>query len=77
MVNNNNTKPTIQEVEALCEEKGYMLNAKRFFDEREKRGWISKKGKPIKDWKAALSNAAYRHKMAIGLSSNFKEVRLK
>ena len=58
-------KPTFQEVEALCMEKGYLINAKRFYEERERRGWISKKGEPIKDWKAALSNAAYRHKMAI------------
>lgn len=77
MANNIIKKPTIQEVEALCEEKGYMLNVQRFYDEREKRGWISKKGKPIKDWKAALRNADYRHKKAIGLSGNFKEVRFK
>ena len=61
-------KPTIQEVENLCDAKGYVIDPQRFFDEREKRGWISKKGKPIKDWKDALRNAEFRHRMAIGLS---------
>lgn len=70
-------KPTIQEVENLCDAKGYVIDPKRFFSEREKRDWISKKGKPIKDWKDALRNADYRFRKAIGLSRNFREVRFK
>lgn len=74
MANNICIIPTIQEVENLCKSKGYLIDPQKFFNEREARGWISKKGKPIKDWKGSLRNAEYRIRMACGLRG-FKPVR--
>jgi predicted phage replisome organizer len=47
------TKPTIEEVQAYCRERGNSVDANRFVDYYEANGW--KVGKnPMKDWKAAI-----------------------
>ena len=57
---NNKTKfrkPTIDEVKSYCIESGYKIDAERFIDFYECKGW--KVGKnPMKDWKAAVRNWA-------------------
>lgn len=46
-------KPTVEEIQAYCSEKGYTISAQRFFDYYESNGW--KVGRnPMKDWKAAV-----------------------
>ena len=46
-------KPTIEEVQAYCRERGNSVDANRFVDYYEANGW--KVGKnPMKDWKAAI-----------------------
>ena len=46
-------KPTVEEIRAYCDEKGYTLDAEKFFDYYESVGW--KRGKsPVKDWKATV-----------------------
>ena len=50
-------KPTAEEVEAYCREKGYTLRdgAQYFIDFYETNGWVQGKSqKPIKDWKACV-----------------------
>ena len=47
-------KPTLEEVEAYCLERGNKVNAEQFIDYYEANGWIQGKGKPIKDWKACI-----------------------
>ena len=46
-------KPSLEEVEAYCRERGNSVNAQRFIDHYESNGW--KVGKnSMKDWKAAV-----------------------
>lgn len=46
-------KPTLEEVETYCKERGNQVNAERFIDFYESKGW--KVGKePMKDWKACI-----------------------
>lgn len=48
-------KPTVEDVQAYIDEKGYSVNADRFIDYYTANGW--KVGKnPMKDWKAAVRN---------------------
>ena len=50
-------KPTIDEIELYCQEKNKHVDADRFWNYYESKGW--KVGKsPMKDWKAAISNWA-------------------
>ena len=47
------TKPTIEEVQAYCQERNNNVDAQRWFDYYSSNGW--KVGKnPMKDWKAAV-----------------------
>ncbi len=46
--------PTIEEVEAYCRERGNSVDAQRFVDFYEANGWVQGRGKPLKDWKAAV-----------------------
>lgn len=48
------TPPTIDEVKAYCIERHNNVDAERFIDYYETNGWVQGKGKPIKDWKAAV-----------------------
>ena len=53
------TPPTLDEVKAYADEKGYTINAERFSAYYESNGW--KVGRnPMKDWRAAVRNWASR-----------------
>ena len=45
--------PSIEEVEAYCQERNNGINPQHFFDYQEARGWRLKSG-PIKSWKACI-----------------------
>ncbi len=45
--------PSVAEVEAYCDEKGYWLDARQFVDYYEASGWMRGKTK-FKDWKACV-----------------------
>lgn len=47
------TKPTVEEVDDYCKEKGYSIDAAYFVDYYESKGWLVGKT-PMKDWKAAV-----------------------
>lgn len=47
--------PTKAEVEKYCQEKGYSVDAERFVDFYESKGWMVGKNR-MKDWKAAVRN---------------------
>lgn len=53
--------PTPMDVKAYCIEKGYKVDADRFCDFYESKGWMVGKNK-MKDWKAAARNWARRNK---------------
>jgi hypothetical protein len=46
-------KPTVEEVDAYCEERGNNIDAAQFWDFYEMKGWVVGKA-PMKDWKAAV-----------------------
>ena len=48
------TPPTLEEVMEYCKERNNGIDPIQFFDFYEANGWIQGKGKPIKDWKAAV-----------------------
>ena len=48
------TPPTVEEVQAYCTERGNKVDAQRFFDFYTANGWHQGRGKPIKDWRAAV-----------------------
>ena len=47
-------KPTIEEIEAYVREKGYNVDAERFFNYYESKGWFVGKS-PMKNWRAAVA----------------------
>lgn len=49
------TPPTLENVIEYCREKGYNVDAERFIDFYESKGWMVGKNK-MKDWKAAVRN---------------------
>lgn len=49
--------PTREDISAYCQEKGYTVDADRFVDFYESKGWYVGKNK-MKDWKAAVRNWA-------------------
>lgn len=46
--------PTVEEVAAYCAERHNRINAQHFVDFYTANGWTQGKGKPIKDWRAAV-----------------------
>ena len=48
--------PTMDEVQAYCDERGNGLNAERFCDYYAAQGWRLSNGQPMRDWKAAVRN---------------------
>ena len=46
--------PTVEMVQAYCRERKNCIDAQRFVDFYTANGWIQGKGKPIKDWRAAV-----------------------
>ena len=46
--------PALDEVQAYCSERKNSVDAARFLDFYSANGWVQGKGKPIKDWKAAV-----------------------
>lgn len=47
-------KPTIEDVQAYCNERKNGIDPQRFIDYYEANGWVQSRGKPIKDWRAAV-----------------------
>ena len=48
------TPPTVEEVKKYCAERKNNIDAQKFVDFYTANGWVQGKGKPIKDWKAAV-----------------------
>lgn len=47
-------KPTRQEVVDYCAQRGSRIDAQRFYDFYEANGWVQGRGRPLKDWRAAV-----------------------
>ena len=48
-------KPSISQIKDYCKERNNGIDAERFFDYYESKGWLVGKS-PMKDWKAAVRN---------------------
>lgn len=46
-------KPSVQEIEAYCKERGNSINPEKFFNHYEAKGWVVGRA-PMKDWRAAV-----------------------
>lgn len=46
--------PSLEEVQAYCAERKNTIDAERFFDYYTANGWVQGKGKPLRDWRAAV-----------------------
>lgn len=46
--------PTLEEVATYCRERGNDVNPERFIDHYAANGWVQGRGKPIRDWRAAV-----------------------
>ena len=46
--------PSLEEVQAYCAERKNAIDAERFFDYYTANGWVQGKGKPLRDWRAAV-----------------------
>lgn len=71
--------PTIDEVAAYCAERGNGVDPQRFIDHYEANGWKQGRGKPIKNWKAAVrtweSNGVNQKPAAQNTISTFDQLR--
>ena len=47
-------KPTVDEVREYCRQRGNNVDPQRFVDFYTANGWVQGRGKPIKDWRAAV-----------------------
>ena len=47
-------KPTFAEVQEYCRQRGNNVDPQRFIDFYTANGWVQGRGKPIKDWRAAV-----------------------
>lgn len=48
-------KPTVEKIRAYCEERGNNVDAQRFFDFYESKGWLVGRT-PMQDWRACVRN---------------------
>ena len=56
------TPPTVDEVQAYIEEKGYDIDAQYFVDYYEGNGWVRGNGQKIMNWKAVVNTWQRREK---------------
>lgn len=56
--------PSVDEVRAYCKERGNRVDPQRFVDFYTANGWTQGRGKPIKDWRAAVRTWEARDKQA-------------
>lgn len=61
--------PTVEEVKAYCDEKGYSVDPSQFVDFYESKGWLVGKSK-MKDWKASVRTWQRNHKTDSGGKKN-------
>lgn len=54
--------PSVDEVRAYCKERGNRVDPQRFVDFYTANGWTQGRGKPIKDWRAAVRTWEARNK---------------
>jgi len=47
--------PTLEEVQAYCQEKAFTFDPVMFFNHYEANGWVQGRGKPIKSWQACCN----------------------
>ena len=56
------TPPSLEEVDAYCQERNNGIDAQTFIDYYSARGWMMNSKNKMKDWKAAVRTWEQRHK---------------
>lgn len=62
--------PTLEEVQAYCEERQNGIDPEHFMDYYTANGWVQGRGKPLKDWKAAVRNWEHQQRQQAGKKEN-------
>ena len=70
-------KPSLDDVCAYCRQRKNNVSADQFIDHYDANGWVQGKGKPIRDWKAAVRtwerNGIRRQSPAAAVAIKFDE----
>ena len=61
------TPPTVEEVKAVCNERGYIIDADTFVMYYQSQNWTKANGQPVTDWLSALSYWNSREKTGKGI----------
>lgn len=64
------TPPTVEEVKAVCKERGYIIDADTFVTYYQSQNWKKANGQPVTDWLSALSYWNSREKTGKGIKLN-------
>lgn len=72
-VNNMGVPPSLDEVEAYCQERNSNIDPAAFFDYYTARGWKLAKGAMIKDWRACIRTWERRNKETGGVNDKSGE----
>lgn len=67
--------PTRESVYRFCIENGLNISPDRFFDVNEHRGWVTKSGKPVDDWKKLALTWDKHEKASSTSASRDEEIR--
>lgn len=63
------SKPSVEEIKAYCRERNNGIDAEKFFDFYEAKGWTIGKS-PMKDWKAAVRTWEQKDGKAVPVNQN-------
>ncbi len=55
-----NTKPTLEEINAYCQSQGYVLDGQYIYNYYDELGWKDKNGNPICNWKIKLQTVWFK-----------------
>lgn len=70
------SKPTIEQIQEYCKERGNNINAQYFYNYYESNGWCVGKNK-MKDWKATIRNWEIRDKNNQSKKSEYSDIAQK
>lgn len=63
------SKPSVEEIRSYCRERNNGIEAEKFFDFYEAKGWVVGKS-PMKDWKAAVRTWEQKDAQAVSVHQN-------
>lgn len=65
-----NQIPTLSEVEAECQKRGFKISPQKFFDYYNASGWKTTENEPVHDWRKMLAIWEMKEKLGAGIDSD-------